>query len=344
MSSVPVKSAVLKRNPLAPFFAKYGVLVAFVVLFIVSAIWKSEYFLKPESLRNIVNQNVAVGVLAIGMTFVIITGGIDLAVGSLVAFVGSVGFLIMAKFMASGMPEGQAMVVGILSMLVIGMLAGALQGVIITAGRVTPFVTTLIGMISFRSATSALANGGEIRSPSSKLWPMLGSEGIHLPFIKIGQMDFIITYGMIAFFLMIALGSFILNKTRYGRYAIAVGANERASRYSAISVARVKILTYALSGFMVGVAAIVQSGKMNAVGSGSTGAFFELDAIAAVVIGGTPLSGGSGRIWGTVIGVLLLGIINIMLGYLGIGSHYQGMVKGMVILIAVLLQRGSRDV
>lgn len=325
--------------------SKYGVLVAFLILFLVSAIWKTDLFLKPESLRNVVNQNVAVGVLAIGMTFVIITGGIDLAVGSLVAFVGALGLMIMTKFMNSGMPETTAAILGIVSMLGIGVAAGALQGIIITVGRVTPFVTTLIGMISFRSATSALANGGEIRSPSSKTWPAIGSEGIHLPFIKITPtVDLVITYGMLAFFLMIALGSFILNRTRYGRYAIAVGANERASRYSAIPVDRVKVLTYMLSGFMVGVAAILQSGKMNAIGSGSTGTFFELDAIAAVVIGGTPLAGGYGRIWGTVVGVLLLGIINIMLGYLGVDSHYQGMVKGMVILIAVLLQRGSRNV
>jgi ribose transport system permease protein len=325
--------------------SKYGVLVAFIVLFVVSAMWKGDIFLKPESLRNIVNQNVAVGVLAIGMTFVIITGGIDLAVGSLVAFVGAVGLLLMTKLMGGGMAESTAVMVGVICMLGVGVFAGLLQGIVIAYGRVTPFVTTLIGMIAFRSATAAMANGGEIRSPSSNIWPELGIGGIHLPFFKIGPTaDLVITWGMIAFFVMVALGSFILNKTRYGRYAIAIGANERASHYSAIPVNRVKILTYALSGFMVGVAAIAQSGKMNSIGSGSTGTFFELDAIAAVVIGGTPLSGGYGRIWGTVIGVLLLGVINVMLGYIGVGSHYQGMVKGAVILIAVLLQRGSRDV
>lgn len=325
--------------------SKYGVLVAFIVLFIVSSIWKGDIFLQPASLRNIVNQNVAVGVLAIGMTFVIITGGIDLAVGSLVAFVGGVGLLLMTKLMAGGMPETTAAAIGVVSMIGIGVAAGALQGVVIAYGRVTPFVTTLIGMIAFRSATAAMANGGEIRSPSPNVWPALGIEGIHLPFLKIApNTDLVITWGMLAFAVMIALGSFILNRTRYGRYAIAIGANERASVYSAIPVNRVKVLTYALSGFMVGVAAITQSGKMNSIGSGSTGTFFELDAIAAVVIGGTPLSGGYGRVWGTVIGVLLLGVINVMLGYIGVGSHYQGMVKGAVILVAVLLQRGSRDV
>lgn len=328
------------------FLSKYGVLVAFLVLVIISAAWKPDMFLKPENLRNIVNQNVPVGILAMGMTFVIITGGIDLSVGSLVALVGGLGLTILNKQVDGGTPEMTAAMIAAGAMIGIGGFAGLIQGVIVAYGRVTPFVTTLIGMLAFRSITLALANGGEIRSKSTTVWPAWGSDGIHIPWIKIadGRMDLVITYAILAFFFVIALASFILNKTRYGRYAIAIGANERAARYSAIPVERIKILTYVLSGVAVGIGAIFLSGRMNSVASGSQGLFFELDAIAAVVIGGTSLRGGFGRIWGTFVGVLLLGVINNMLIFAGVGSHWQGVVKGLVILLAVLLQRERRDV
>lgn len=328
------------------FLSKYGVLVAFLVLFFISAAWKPDMFLKPENLRNIINQNVPVGILAVGMTFVIITGGIDLSVGSMIAFVGGLGLTILNRQIGGGTPELTAAMIAAGSMIGLGAFAGLVQGLIVAYGRVTPFVTTLIGMLAFRSMTLALANGGEVRSQSTEVWPAWGSDGIHLPFIKIaeGRMDLVITYAILAFFVVIALASFILNKTRYGRYAIAVGANERAARYSAIPVERIKILTYVLSGVAVGIAAIFLSGRMNSVASGSQGLFFELDAIAAVVIGGTSLRGGFGRIWGTFVGVLLLGVINNMLIFAGVGSHWQGVVKGLVILLAVLLQRERRDV
>lgn len=328
------------------FLSKYGVLVAFVVLFGISAIWKGEFFLQPENLRNLINQNVPVGILAIGMTFVIITGGIDLSVGSMIALTGAIGLLVMDSLMKGGMSESQAVLVGIGAMIATGAVAGALQGVIVAYGRVTPFVTTLIGMLAFRSITKALANGGELKSPSSEVFPNWNSEGIHLPFIKIaeGRLDLIITWGIIALLIVIAIASFLLNKTRYGRYAIAVGANERAAHYSAIPVNRIKILTYMLSGITVGIAAIFLTSKLNSVQSGSAGNFYELDAIAAVVIGGTSLRGGFGRIWGTFVGLILLGIINQMLIFGDVDSNLQGVVKGVVILLAVLLQRERRDV
>lgn len=327
-------------------FSKYGVLVAFIVLFIISAIWKGDLFLKPENLRNIVNQNVPVGILAIGMTFVIITGGIDLSVGSMIALVGGLGLAFLNKKIGGGTPEVEACLMAGGVMLALGALCGFVQGLIIAYGRVTPFVTTLIGMLAFRSLTLSLANGGEVRSASTKVWPSWGSDGVHVPFIHIDDKghDLIISYAIFAFIIVIAIASVILNKTRYGRYAIAIGANERAARYSAIPVARIKILTYVLSGVAVGISAIFLSGRMNSVASGSQGQFFELDAIAAVVIGGTSLQGGFGRIWGTFVGVLLLGMINTMLVFIGVESHLQGVVKGVVILLAVLLQRERRDV
>lgn len=326
--------------------SKYGVLVAFVVLFLISSIWKGEYFLKPDNLRNLVNQNVPICIIAVGMTFVIITGGIDLSVGSMVALLGALGLTILQKLMSGAMPETTAVFIATMSMVALGAVIGAIQGMIIAYGRVTPFVTTLIGMLAFRSITVAVANAGELRSASTNVLPSLSLEGIHVPAIKMssGNMDLIITYGMITFFIVVAIASFILNKTRYGRYAIAVGANERAAHYSAIPVNRVKILTYMLSGITVGIGAIFLTSKMSSVASGSQGNFYELDAIAAVVIGGTSLRGGSGRLWGTVIGLILLNIINNMLIFANVDPNLQGVVKGCVILLAVLLQRDRRDV
>lgn len=310
-----------------------------------SAIWQGEYFLKPDNLRNIVNQNVPIGIMAVGMTFVIITGGIDLAGGSLIALVGALTLALMNKLISGGSTEGMAAIIGSGFAIALGGVAGAFQGALIAFGRITPFVATLVGMVAFRSMTVVLANGGEVRSLSKDVWPDVGIGGIPIPFIKDTQGNpIVLYYGIIAFIVVVAIGSFILNKTRYGRYAIALGANERASSYSAVPVNRIKVLTYMLSGVCVGIGAIFLSGKMNSVASGSQGMNFELDAIAAVVIGGTSLRGGYGRIWGTVIGVLLMGIITNMLVFASISSHWQGVVKGVVILLAVLLQREHRDV
>ncbi len=330
---------------LMKWMSNYGVLIAFFLLFGISAYFQGEYFLKPDNLRNIVNQNVPVGIMAVGMTFVIITGGIDLAGGSLIALVGALGLTFMNKQISGGGSEGMAAILGSALIVVLGGLAGAVQGTLIAFGRITPFVATLVGMVAFRSMTVVLANAGEVRSLSKDVWPDVGIGGIPIPFIKDTQGNpIVLYYGILAFIGVILAGSFILNKTRYGRYAIAVGANERASHYSAVPVNRVKVLTYTLSGICVGIGAIFLSGKMNSVASGSQGMNFELDAIAAVVIGGTSLRGGHGRIWGTVIGVLLMGIITNMIVLMGISSHFQGAVKGAVILLAVLLQREQRDV
>lgn len=322
---------------------KYGVLIAFVLLFIVNAVWQPSVFLQPENLRNLVNQNVSVGLISIGMTFVILTGGIDLSVGSLLAVSGTVGLLALNKQIPGG--ENTAVVVGVIVTLAVGTAGGLLNGLIIAYGRIVPFVTTLIGLLAFRSMALALGEGGEIRSASANIFPELGRGGIPLPFLNTAYgKPLIITWSIFVFLLMVAVGSFILNKTRYGRYAIAVGANERAARYSGINVNRVKLITYCFAGLCVGMAAIATSARMNSLATNSVGNFLELDAIAAVVIGGTSLRGGYGRIWGTLVGVLLLGMINNMLVVAGVSVYWQGVVKGAIILFAVLLQRGREDV
>lgn len=277
--------------------------------------------------------------MSVGMTFVIITAGIDLSVGSLTALLGAIALTALNNSSQGGQPENVAVFVAVAAALGSGTLLGLLNGVIIAYGRVVPFVTTLIGLLAFRSLAQALAEGGEIRSASSNIYPNFGSTGIPIPFIQTASGPLIIMWPIIAWIALSLLGSLLLNKTTFGRYVIAVGANERAARYSGISVSKVKLLTYTFSGFCVGVAALGITSRLNSVATSSVGLYYELDAIAAVVIGGTSLRGGYGRLWGTFMGVLLLGLINNMLHLSNVSPYLQGVVKGLVILVAVLLQR-----
>lgn len=326
---------------LGPFMQKYGVVVAFVLLFLVAALRQPDIFLKAENLRNLLNQNAPIGIVAIGMTLVIIAGGIDLSVGSIFALAAAVGLLALNKMITGGSAESTAAWVGVLTMIVAGGVLGAFNGVMVVFGRVAPFVATLVGLVAYRSMCLALAEGGEIRSLSSEVFPGLGSGGVPVPGLTVGRGDpLIVTWGVFLFFALAIVAGFLLNWTKFGRYTIAVGANEKAAKYSAVATGRTKFLTYTLAGLFAGFAAVTLSTRLNSVASSSYGLYYELDAIAAVVIGGTSLRGGSGRIWGTVVGVLLLGVITNILVVEGVSIYWQGVVKGAIILAAVLIQRG----
>lgn len=323
----------------------YGVLIAFVILFLVNAVWQPSIFLQPENLKNLINQNCAVGLISIGMTFVIITGGIDLSVGSMLALAASIGLVALNARVGQGASEGAAVMVGIAATIGVGTVGGLINGLVIAYGRIVPFVTTLIGLLAFRSMALAIAEGGEIRSKSAEIFPDLGRGGLPIPFMmNPSGKPVVITWIILIFISMALVGGFLLNRTRFGRHVIAIGANERAAVYSGINVRRVKIATYSFAGLCVGLAALAASTRMNSVATSSTGLYMELDAIAAVVIGGTSLRGGYGRIWGTFVGVILLGLINNMLVLAGVSPYWQGVVKGAIILFAVLLQRGREDV
>lgn len=319
----------------------YGVLVAFVVLLLISVATRGSQFLQAENLRNLVSQNAYVGLIAIGMTFVIMTGGIDLSVGSLVALCGAIAVLLLNKMAAGGMSPNMAILTAALGAIAIGGVAGLLNGLVIAYGRVAPFIVTLAGLAGFRSIALVLGDGGEIRS-SVPAFQNFGFGGLPLPGIKNAAGGPVLLYwAAIIFFAVAFVAAFILNRTKFGRYLIAVGANERAAKYSAINTQTVKVAAYAILGGLVGLAAILLTARMNSVGTGSVGLYYELDAIAAVVIGGTSLRGGKGRIWGTVIGVLLLTLIANMMTAYRIDTNWQGLVRGLVILIAVMLQRGK---
>lgn len=307
-------------------FSKYGIVIALVILASIAGVL-SPSFLKPQNIINIFWQTSYVGIIAVGMTFVMIGGGIDLSVGSLAALMGALAIQVSNRLgdtLAS-------VVLSILFTIFVGGLIGSAQGFLITKGKIPAFVVTLGGMAIYRSLVLNFANGGVYMSSSSKYSSIGMSTILHLP------------VPMLVYFLYVIFAWFVLDKTRFGRYVYAVGANEVAATYSAISVSKIRIWTYIISGVSVSTSAVLLSTMMGSVSSSSTGSGFELDAIAATVIGGTSLSGGKGSVWGTFLGALVLGVINNMLVMLNVAVYLQGLVKGLIIISAVFLQNLKSD-
>lgn len=296
-------------------------LIALVVLLIASSL-ASEYFLNTRNLTNVMRQVSYTGIIAIGVTFVIIGGGIDLSVGSMVALVG----VLLLYALNSVTDPVMAIVVGILVALGSGALFGVFNGLLVTRGKITAFIATLATMSIFRSVALYLTDAGEVVS-RNPLFPNLGGGywlGVPIP--------------VWAFLILAVVAHILLFYTRFGRHLCAVGANAQVARYSGIRVRTVILGSFTIAGGCVGVSAIMLASRLNSISPSDAGVLYELDAIAAVVIGGTALSGGKGSIWGTVIGALILGIINNMLNLMGVSPYLQGLVKGSVILIAVLVQ------
>jgi len=320
------------KNPIASLreakfdVSRFAPLIALAVLFVISAV-ASPYFLKIQNLHNILRQVSYTGIIALGMTFVIIGGGIDLSVGSLSAMAGGVAILAMnALGTNAGIPLAIVVALGL------GAAGGAFNGILITRFRIAPFVVTLGTMSIFRSLALYFIDAGEYRS-------------MVYDYRLIGSGKFLGIFIPVWIFLGLAVVlQVVLNNTRFGRYVLAVGSNERVARYSAIKVNWIRFVTYLIVGSTVGVTAMLFGSRLNAVSSSNMGLFYELDAIAAVVIGGTSMSGGAGTVLGTVLGAVILGIINNMLNMLGVSPYLQGTVKGLVIIFAVLLQyKSSRN-
>ncbi len=307
-------------------YQKYSAFLALVVLFVVSA-FLSPFFTRPGNLVNILSQVSYTGMISLGMAFVIITGGIDLSVGSLVAFDSLVGVMVMNYVLGSIHNELVAIVTGIVAALLLGAVTGLVNGITITRGRIAPFIVTLGTMAIFRSLALFTGNAGEIQSQSNIYGEFGLANFLWLP-VPVWVML------VLAFVLDI-----VLNRTRYGRYLCAVGSNTRVAVFSAINVDRVKVIAYTITGVLVAISSVLLSSRFNAVSTSNTGMGYELDAIAAVIVGGTPFTGGRGTIWGTIIGAIILGIINNMLNLLGVSAYLQGTVKGLVIIGAVYIQR-----
>jgi ribose transport system permease protein len=302
--------------------------VALVLLLILGA-FANPNFLSVDNLLNVLTRSAFIAIIAVGATFVISAGGLDLSVGSMVAFVAS----LMIMFMNSGAIASPAMmlVAAMLLAVVIGSACGLANGLITTVGRIEPFIATLGTMGIFRGLTTWLSQGGAITLRSSDL------QSIYQP-VYFGSV-LGVPVPIIVIFATAAIGAFVLYRTRYGRHVIAVGSNEDVARYSGISVSRVRTITYVIQGLCVAVAVLLYVPRLGST-SATTGILWELQAITAVVVGGTALRGGVGRIWGTICGAFILEIVgNIMILSNFVSEYLIGAIQGAIIIIAMLVQR-----
>jgi ribose transport system permease protein len=319
----------------------------------------SPTFLRPQNLMDIVAQKAAVGIIAVGLTLVITAGGIDLSVGSLMALAGGVGVLVLGELTQLGWSGWIATVVAAATMLAIGAVAGLLNGWLIAKRRLPPFIATLAALLAFRAGAQCIANGGQFRTAEPVHAFAVVGEGYPIPGTDVSVsrrpnhkvVPLVVPYEVMVWAGVAVVGMVVLNRTRLGRYAVAVGSNARAARYSAVPVARVRILLYVLSGLLVGLAAFMEAARYDSVNSGSDGLYFELYAIAAAVIGGTRMEGGTGSVFGSVVGTLLLAVIfnvlvsvtEIHLGrfHLTINPQATGVATGLIIVAAAMVQRSG---
>lgn len=296
-----------------------GTILALIILMVFVSILNPT-FLQANNLMNLMRQLIINGFIALGMTFVILTGGIDLSVGSTLALTSA----IFAGLLQNGMNTGLAILVAI----GLGLVLGLINGVLITKGKLAPFIVTLATMTIFRGLTLVYTDGRPIAGPK---------DNFAFKFLGKGQI-FGIPFQVILFILAFLCLWIILNKTSLGRKIYAVGGNEKASFISGINIDKVKIWVYVISSLMAVLSGLVLTSRLNSA-QPTAGAAYEMDAIAAVVLGGTSMTGGSGSLTGTLIGILILGVLNNGLNLLGVSSFYQQIVKGIVILIAVLIDR-----
>lgn len=295
-----------------------GILIVLLLICLGLAIL-SPYFLTVNNILNIIRQSSIYGVIAVGMTFVILTGGIDLSVGSILALSGAIAAGLMKN-------NGVAPLVAALIALLVGAGIGLINGLLVTVGRIAPFVVTL-GMVTIARGLTLIYTKGYPISGFGPGFRKLGGGyvlGIPIP--------------VIIFIAAVLIAWFILNHTRLGRYTYAIGGNEETVKLSGINVKFYKTMVYVIVGLMSSLSALILSARLNSA-EAVAGQGYELDVIAAVVIGGTSLSGGRGSIIGTLIGALLIGTINNGMNLLGISPYFQQVVKGALIIGAVILDR-----
>lgn len=311
-----------EKGPAKKRLNKLGPLLALVVLVIFVTIMNPS-FMSPTNLLNLLRQVSTNALIAFGMTFVIITGGIDLSVGSTLALSSA----LMAGMIASDLDPVLAMGMG----LVLGAFLGACNGVMITKGKMAPFIATLATMTIYRGLTLVYTDGNPITGiGDSFIFKYMGRGylfGVPFPVVV-----------MLLFFGVLYV---LLHKMTFGRKTFALGGNEKAAFIAGIKSDRIKIAIYSISGLMAAVAGIIITSRLNSA-QPTAGNAYEMDAIASVVLGGTSLSGGRGRLVGTLIGALIIGTLNNGLNLLGVSSFYQQVVKGVVIIIAVLLDRKNK--
>jgi ribose transport system permease protein len=306
------------RERFGIFVQQQGALVLLVLVCVIATA-RYEAFLTPENLINVLRQNSMLGIVALGMTFVILTGGIDLSVGSLLAVAG----VIAASLADRGI--GVAVIAAVAATTVLGLVNGA----VIAKARIQPFIVTLAMMIAARGIALAFTSEQNVRVPATATdFAWLG-QGMIGDFLPVPILILLIAY---------AIGWLVLNYTRFGRHVFALGDNDEAARLMGLNIDRVTILVYTISGMLAGLAGVILASRLY-TGSPTEGVGRELDAIAAVVVGGTLLTGGKGSLISTLYGVLLLGVIFNLFNLEGqISPWWQLVVRGAILLAVVILQ------
>lgn len=309
-----------------------GPLVALALL-VLLGITLNENFLSYNNITNVLARSSFIGIIAIGATFVITSGGLDLSVGSMAAVIAGVMIMVMNWLIPSFGIGWGVILAGMAAGILLGGVAGVGNGLMITRGRIEAFIVTLGTMGIFRSLVTFLADGGTLSLNFQVA-------DVYRPVYYGGLLG--IPYPILVFALVAIAGEIVMRRTAFGRYCAAIGSNEQVARYSSISVDNVRLITYILQGVLVAVAVLLYVPRLGSASS-TTGVLWELEAIAAVIIGGTTLKGGYGRVWGTVVGVVILGLIGNILNLQSFISPYlNGAFQGVIIILAVLLQRGRR--
>lgn len=303
-----------------PAGRQFGTLIGLAALCAMLS-FSSPHFLTASNLFNVLQQTAVNAVLAVGMTFVIISAGIDLSVGSILAFSG----VVMAGALDAGLPMGAAILLGV----AVGTACGLLNGLLISLGRLPPFISTLGMMSVARGAALVFTEGRPISGFSPEFRFLATGEilMIPVPVLLMGAVYLV--------------GYFVLNHTRFGRYTYAIGGNEEATRLSGVNVRFHKTAVYGVSGMTSAIGAVILTARLNSA-QPIAGIMYELDAIAATVIGGASLMGGEGRLTGTLIGALIIGVLRNGLNLLGVSSFLQQIVIGSVIIVAVLMDTALR--
>lgn len=296
-------------------------LIAALLLVMVAFTFASDHFLTVSNLMNVVRQMSVTTIVAVGMTFVIISSGIDLSVGATVAISGVLAADVLAR---TGSP-----LLAVITALAVGLAAGLVNGLVTAKFRIAGFITTLAAMQAFRGLGYIYTNGTPIPAQNDGFTILGVGYALGVP-VPVWIMA-----------VVVAIGSVMLRKTKFGRYTYAVGGNEVAARWTGLPVERTIAGVYVLTGALAGLAGVILTARLGS-GQPAAGDGLELDAIAAVVLGGTSLAGGRGRVSGTVIGCVLVAVLSNGLTLLNVSSYWQMVVKGLIIVVAVILDTRAR--
>ncbi|MCL2856633.1 MAG: ABC transporter permease [Oscillospiraceae bacterium] len=323
------------RHQAAAIVKKYGIILVLLLMVIGLSIFQPA-FRSTANIINILNHTAIFGIMAVGLTFVIISGGIDLSVGSVLAFSGVIMGAMSQTAMAST-PIWEAIgpfpfIIALAACLAVGSSCGAVSGSLIAQTRIPPFIATL-GMMTVARGLALIVTGGR---PVSQLDPGFSAIGSRI-------MNNTIPVPVIIYLVVIALAWILLNNTKFGKSVYALGSNRAAAEISGINVKATLIKVYMLAGFLAGLAAIVFSARTLSAHPGA-GTGYELTAIAATTIGGTSHSGGIGTMWGAVVGALVLAVLRNGLTLIGIHAHWQGVIEGAIIVVAVVIDMRKNQV